>query len=134
MDLGLYTKSMELLKRAMDARALRHRVLVSNIANLETPGFVPRAVRFQEELQRQLAPGGRLVRTHPRHLGAGGIGGFAPRIVADPDPNPGNDGNAVNVDREMARLAENTLMYNALAQILARKFRGLKEAIQEAGR
>ena len=40
------------------------------------------------------------------------------------------DGNTVDVDREMTRLAENGLMYTASAQMIARKLQGLKSAIQ----
>jgi flagellar basal-body rod protein FlgB len=40
------------------------------------------------------------------------------------------DGNTVDLDREMAKLSENNLMYNALAQIVSRKFQGLKDAIK----
>jgi len=41
------------------------------------------------------------------------------------------DNNNVNVEMEMAKMAENTITYNASAQILTSKFRGLKSAIRE---
>jgi len=40
----------------------------------------------------------------------------------------------VDIDKAMANLAENSLMYNASAQILARKFKGLKDVIMGGGR
>jgi flagellar basal-body rod protein FlgB len=43
------------------------------------------------------------------------------------------DGNTVDMDKSMAKLSKNTLMYNASAQIIAKKFQGLKDAIEGGG-
>jgi flagellar basal-body rod protein FlgB len=40
------------------------------------------------------------------------------------------DGNTVDIDKQMGNMAENTLMYKAAAQMIYRKFQGLKSAIQ----
>ena len=54
----------------------------------------------------------------------------AQRILSA-SPYPDFDGNTVDLDREMAKIAENQLMYNATLRMLAHKFRGLKSAIAE---
>ena len=40
------------------------------------------------------------------------------------------DGNTVDLDRTMGKLAENTLLYKTAAQLISRKFSGLKSAIR----
>jgi flagellar basal-body rod protein FlgB len=54
-------------------------------------------------------------------------------VVLDSSGN-GLDGNTVNMEREMARLAENQLMYKASAQIVAKKFQALKSVINGGNR
>jgi flagellar basal-body rod protein FlgB len=44
------------------------------------------------------------------------------------------DGNTVNLDTEMTKLAENQLMYEISIRFLTRKFNGIKNAIMEGGR
>jgi flagellar basal-body rod protein FlgB len=39
------------------------------------------------------------------------------------------DGNTVDIDRTMGKLAENTLMYRTTAQLISKKFKGLKNVI-----
>ena len=46
-------------------------------------------------------------------------------------PYPDFDGNTVDLDREMAKMAENQLMYNASIRMLTHQFRMLKTAITE---
>jgi flagellar basal-body rod protein FlgB len=47
-----------------------------------------------------------------------------------PDFSIRGDGNTVDIDRTMGKLAQNTLLYNAAAQLLSSKFKGLKNAIK----
>ena len=44
--------------------------------------------------------------------------------------NAGPDGNGVEMEGEMGRMAENQIMYTASVQLLAKKFEGLKQAIR----
>ena len=44
--------------------------------------------------------------------------------------NMGPDGNGVELESEMGRMAENQIMYNATVQLLGKKFEGLKQAIR----
>jgi flagellar basal body rod protein FlgB len=58
-----------------------------------------------------------------------GPAGPRPRLVALTDGTPRPDGNRVYLDRQMARLAENTLYQQTLVQVLANQFNTLKQAI-----
>jgi flagellar basal-body rod protein FlgB len=72
------------------------------------------------------------VRTRPRHL-SGRHSSSNPIKIKAADPPAINfraDGNTVDLDRTMGKLAENTILYRIAAQMIRRKFQGLKNAIQ----
>ncbi len=119
------------LTRALDALALRQQVTASNVANAETPGFRAQAVRFEELLASMLT--GRfaplpLVRTDPRHIATTPVSASAvqPQVVELTGTRYRNDGNNVDIEREMGLLAETTLRYSALSEVLARRLAMLR--------
>ena len=110
-----------MIKLALDAASLRHLVIASNIANANTPGYVPVRVEFEEHLAaaaRNGAYGASLTRS------------VAPAIVPDPqgfDPLQAR----VQLDVEAAQLAQNTLQYQALLRGLRGRLDMLQMAIGE---
>jgi len=122
-----------LLETLLDVRLLRHKLISSNIANEETPGYKARDLEFQEELDKMIRGerGIQLVSTHEDHFSAPGPGDITIRMVIKEEGGLGLDDNTVSLEREMVKLAENTLMYNATATMLAKKFQLLREAINE---
>ena len=97
----------------------RHAVLAKNLANVVTPGYRAEDVVFEAQLQDALGGGGS------------GASGTAPttRTVPAGDGPARADGNDVDVDRQMARLAQNTLFHSALVQVLIGRFATMKQAI-----
>ncbi|WP_270936888.1 flagellar basal body rod protein FlgB [Falsiroseomonas oryzae] len=100
----------------------RQSVLAQNVANADTPGFLPRDLT---PFQRELAGAVRLslARTQPGH-GAGStlaaLNARTERGAAEVTP----DGNAVSLDREALRIAE-TDTAHALAMAVHRSFTGM---------
>jgi flagellar basal-body rod protein FlgB len=112
------------VRGALDGLAARHRVHADNIANVDTPGFQPGEVSFEEQLRGirdQLDRGGPAPSPPPLSLEV--------RRESDAPGRP--DGNRVEVDREVVRLAENTLTYESLVQ--AARMRGgiLRDVLNE---
>lgn len=125
----------EVLRQALNAVALRQQVTAHNIANVNTPGFRRQAVRFEEQLQQALrrpVVSGRT--THPRHVSIGPRPAPAPEVVAERTTTMRNDGNNVDVEREMAVLAAAETQYAALTQVVAARYRMLRSAISQGGR
>lgn len=119
------TRTGTVIKGALDGLTARHRTLAHNLANVETPGFQPQDVPFETELRRvrdEMAadPAGR----RPHRLNLAAVEATSPEPVRA-------DGNGVSIDREVIRLAENSLSYESLVQ--AARLRGelLKSAISE---
>lgn len=113
------TSTIALAERRIGWLEERQRVLAQNIANADTPGYVPRDLG---SFQRSFAESFALAQTSPRHLaGANGNGRARPeRNPAERSPN----GNAVSLDREAIKVAD-TDTAHALATGLYRRWIGL---------
>ena len=138
---GLFNSTVELLGKNIDLRAKNQNLISSNIANAETPSYVPKALEFEDELQGALKAGerrrGTPAVTNSRHFSLKGaatvdrIQSVTGHIIETPAKSPGKDGNAVEMEGEMSRMAENQIMYNASVQILSKKFEALRTALRE---
>jgi len=126
----------ETLRQALNAVALRQQVTAHNIANVNTPGFKRQTVQFEDQLQKALArahTSGAV--THPRHLPVGAAAAPPrPRVVTDRTTSMRNDGNNVDVEREMAILADAETQYAALTQVVSARYRMLRSAMNQGGR
>ncbi len=100
------------LERYMDVLSARQRLVASNVANADTPGYRTVDLDFQAEFQSQ-------IRGAPPH--AVEVAGLEVR----------NDGNNVNLDREARLLAENALRFNLASNLLRTQIRMVRSAIQE---
>ncbi|MBN8554427.1 MAG: flagellar basal body rod protein FlgB [Deltaproteobacteria bacterium] len=108
----------ELLSKSLSLRLQKHATLAGNIANADTPGYRPTKIAFESELQKaaQTKSSDRLNKIHGKI-----------QTIDDGIPRP--DGNSVSIDKQMAEMTENTLVYNATAEFIARRMRMLKSVI-----
>ena len=128
---GIFNRTISVLENVLDLRSLRHKIIVSNIANMDTPGYKAFDIVMEQELGKTVYPGDRvdLLKTQHAHLSTSD--GATPRVIATSSGIQGADHNTVDINKTMVSLAENGIMYNALAEILAKRFQGLKAVIQE---
>ncbi|WP_028574046.1 flagellar basal body rod protein FlgB [Desulfonatronovibrio hydrogenovorans] len=134
---SLFGTHIHLTGRVLDMRLKRQNVVSSNLANVKTPGYKARRVEFEERLQAalDLDSKGRVTRTDKMHLPAKfDPNTFGPDFFKSIEPRVYQGEDAVDLDKEMAIMAKNTLMYNALTQVMQKNFEGLKTAITEGGR
>lgn len=132
---NLFDKTTNALATSLSMRQLRHNVTSSNIANAETPGYQAKKMDFEGALQRALDLDGAnsLSTSNPDHFAVGGIAvsKTRPDIYADPDGAINNDGNTVDVEKEMSALSENAIMYKAALQLINKKMATLKYAAMD---
>ena len=133
-DKVLFGGSLNLAAKALNLRAKRHEMIVSNLANADTPGYKAFDLMVEASMQQQNESGNHLnvKRTHPGHLPTARATEttITPKIVRLPEQdNLRGDGNTVDMDREMASLSSNQLLYRASAQIVAKDFQLLKKVI-----
>jgi len=119
---ALFGKAIDMLSDLVGARSQRHDVLASNVANIDTPGYEPKDVDFQNLLGSMQGKGIRMAKTNGKHFPASTPGGSLEIVKT---------GDRVDMDREMVTIAENHLMHNASIEMLARKLRGLQTVLKE---
>jgi flagellar basal-body rod protein FlgB len=126
MLIRLFDRAIAELERGVAFANQRHEVIARNIANLETPGYRARDLVFDDARQtvgQALAPDPASTRVSLR------VADRHARVVFAGDGDVRADGNDVSLDRQMAKLAENTLLHNTLVQLLQSQFTTLKQAI-----
>lgn len=122
-----------ILEKALAASALRQKMISNNIANVNTPGFKKSEVLFEDKLQEAMSQTQLpLVRTHDNHLDAtNSSSNLTPSVMVDNTTSMRLDGNNVDIDKEMATLAKNSIYYNSVAQQLGKNYSMLLSAIKE---
>lgn len=106
----------------MDLLAARQKLVSSNIANLDTPGYRTRDLDFQQQMQAALDSGARAEGLRNTPLAAEGtVPGLAVK----------NDGNDVSLEREARLLAETAMRFQMATMLLERRMNMTKAAIRE---
>jgi flagellar basal-body rod protein FlgB len=100
------------LERYMDLLSTRQKLVASNIANADTPGYKDKDIDFQFEFQSMTQNG-------------------SPNVVETPGLVVRNDGNNVSMDREARLLAENALRFNLASALMKTQLKLMTDAIQE---
>ena len=128
-------KTISVLSRSMDGSALKQRAISDNIANVNTPGFKRNYVDFESRLQEAITMDeraqGKLRRTHQNHLPiASQIEKIPLEVKKDTGTTMREDGNNVDIDLELAMLAENTIRFNTLSESATKKFAKIRSVIR----
>jgi flagellar basal-body rod protein FlgB len=113
------------LERLLQATKIRHGVIVSNIANADTPDYKVKDVKFDQLLNSEII---ELKKTSPLHITANHFGQSG--NVAVESTNQWADRNNVELDMEVAKMTENSLLYQAAIQMLSTKIRMFKNALR----
>jgi flagellar basal-body rod protein FlgB len=114
-----------------DLSAMKHKLIASNVANANTSGYQKKEIDFDKELKKAIAkPRIASNITDPRHIPLGNTPGGPPKITQiKHNPNSAGD-STVDIEEEMADLAQNQIIFDYGAEMLARQFKGLKAAIR----
>lgn len=129
-----------LLEKALGAASLRQQVIANNIANVNNTGYAPQRVAFENHLREAMA-NDKAKGTETDFTLAGivdpefaiddaGIGWTKANLKPTVEETPGK----VDVNTEMANLAKNQIMYNALASKISGIYGTLKWIVENTGR
>lgn len=103
----IFSKNMTTLEHSLDMRMENQRIVASNIANMDTPGYTAQKMDFQASMQNALR------------------GAQAPEVIAASPTPAGMDGNNVDLDYEMGQMTANKILFSVQSQIMGDKFRQL---------
>ena len=116
----LFDRLSSTMQHAMTYRLQRHNMITANLANIDTPGYTPVELRFENQLRSYYendAPHSStsrgLTATHTSHFSMDDPIEQG-EVEFDPYSLPDQKGNSVDLDHESSKLAENQLMYRTL--------------------
>jgi flagellar basal-body rod protein FlgB len=143
------TSGLDFHSKALVLRAERQRVIASNIANADTPGYAARDLDFKAAMSNATGsslPGGLSARksdaqgsassgmTHAKHipLTASTIGtlGGGSGLAYTVQTQPSLDSNSVDLDRERANFTDNSVRYEATLRFINGQSKTILSAIQ----
>jgi flagellar basal-body rod protein FlgB len=134
-----FDKTLSILQKGMDANRLRSRIIGNNIANAETPNYKRSDVNFESSLQTALSHEGmdskllRASKSSPLHYD------FAkplqwsqvqPRVVLDYLSTVKNNGNNVDLEREVNESTKNSLTYSMMADMMRFQFNQINMVVK----
>lgn len=142
------TSGLDIHAKALVLRAERQRIIASNIANADTPGYVARDINFKEALSQmtgassaelsrvtlQASSSASPATTNPRHMALSGLsqsqlsGGSSAGYAVQSQPSV--DSNSVDLDRERASFVDNSVRYESTLRFITGQSKTLLSAIQ----
>jgi flagellar basal-body rod protein FlgB len=134
------TSSLDFQSKALVLRAERQRVIASNIANADTPGYAGRDVNFKEAMNAATGASAQALTpstssdgtSNPRHIAlqasTASLGSTALRYTTQ--SQPAMDGNSVDMDRERANFVDNSVRYEATLRFINGQAKTILSAIQ----
>jgi len=128
-------RAPKVLRKSLDFQSQRHLLISSNISNLDTPGYKAKDIDFKSQLVEVMGKGSdlKMATTNSKHMGPSmmALKGLQPVPFVLPDAAKSN-GNNVNIDKEMMKLAENQIDFNATVQLMSKRGSTVRAAILES--
>lgn len=138
--MNTFTRSVDLLQRAMDATSLRYQVSANNLANSEVPNFKRSTVNFESELKRAFESeekarnGFKLTTTDERHIQLNEPYDYRdvePRRVLDYTTTAKANGNNVDAETEANNILQIQMQYRLLTQLTSFEFSQLNTVMKK---
>jgi len=126
----------DILFNQLSFRSERQKVISTNIANIDTPGYKTKELKFKDHLNKahddfQL----KLATTHQKHMTVGSDTLNSPLKIYEVKGLPEqNDGNNVNLDTQMSEMSKNDVMFQALKSSIKKDSTWFKEVISSSGK
>jgi flagellar basal-body rod protein FlgB len=122
-------KEFKVLQRIIQAATMRQKILASNIANADTPGYKAKDVKFGNFLREEM----KLLTTNSKHISSNSGDAINGTLIVQQTPSWG-DRNNVELNTEVAKMTENALLHDAAIKILNIKIKMFRNAISVRGR
>ncbi len=135
--LNRLTDTLDFQAQSLTLRSQRQRLIASNIANADTPGYVARDFDFAQALREATASlphlksaGQGLARSSAGHIGSAAVAGGQPALTYATPSQTNLDRNTVDMDRERAAFADNSVKYEATLRFINGHVRTMLDAIK----
>ncbi len=132
------TKNDRLLQAALEGLSTRQRTIADNVANVDTPQFKASRVSFETSLKQAIGTNDQPLPMFKVKDAVQGPGDapteIKPSVTVESETSRRNDGNNVDVDREMLDLTDTNLRFNAVVSSVSSKLQILRYAINDGKR
>jgi flagellar basal-body rod protein FlgB len=127
-DLIAKDSTFQMLEDTMGIASARHSVIASNIANIDTPGYQAKDIAFKDELFYAF----QRANSADSAQSGGRMSYMTKRVptVFEIDGTPRQDGNTVNMDAELGKLAKTNATFKMASTIYGKKLSMLKAALK----
>ena len=136
------TNALDFHAKALVLRAERQRVIASNIANADTPGYAGRDINFKDAMTAATGASANTLpltsssssqgASHANHIAlqatTASMGSSA--LAYTTQTQPAMDGNSVDMDRERANFVDNSVRYEATLRFINGQSKTILSAIQ----
>jgi len=114
-----FDKNFVILEQMMTISANKQKVIANNIANVNTPGYRRKELKFEEAF---------LTAIEENDVTA--LRKIEGKVKYSDDPTLRNDGNNVDIDKEMGLMNRNSLAYSMYTELYAKKLEMLRMAMR----
>ena len=130
------TDTLDFQSQALMLRSERQRLIASNIANADTPGYVAHEMDFSAALRQATVMtqgvgslAGALATTQPGHIAPAGSALAQADLLYAAQSQTNLDRNTVDLDRERASFADNSVKYEATLRFINNHVKTMLSAI-----
>jgi len=116
---------MTALEGIIRQTSIRNNVLTSNIANVDTPNYHAKDIKFDQVLGNEIS----MATTNPRHIQSSAAGSGSGDLTGE-ESQSWADKNNVELDLEVAKMTENAMLFEAGVTLLKKKIQMFKNALK----
>jgi flagellar basal-body rod protein FlgB len=132
------TKNDRLITSALEGLTARQRTIADNVANVDTPEFKGSRVAFEDQLKKAIGTDDQPLKMFKVKNGVDSPGDapadVKPTVIKETGLGRRNDGNNVDIDREMLDLSDTNVRFNAVIQAMNSKLSNLRFVINDGKR
>ncbi len=122
--------NINLLQNYVSYLSTKNKVISENIANIGTEGYVRQNVKFQDMLSSEMSSSLKKTETKHINMSAPQQTSVENEIFLDKSKEPNGGINNVDIETEMAELAENAINFKFTSKKIASHFQLMREVIK----
>jgi flagellar basal-body rod protein FlgB len=121
----------------LNFRGERQKVISSNIANINTPGYKTKELVFEDELNNSINNNSlQMKATNSRHMSNvnSSTANSNPKLMQVENLEEQNDGNNVNIDTQMGEMSKNKVLFDAIQSSIKRDSRLFRSVVESSAK
>ncbi len=117
----------DILERLIGVTNFRHKVLASNVSNVDTPGYRAKDINFKDIINRETL---KLSATNKNHINLVSVNNSANREIVMETTPTWDDRNNVELDMEVAKMTENAILNQTSIKLLSTRMKMFRNALR----